>query len=106
SIEGTVERRIRQWSGPVRDDRRDFTKRLEGFLGLIEWAGPMHNDKAQGVTVPVFGNEGQRRGDLKTGKAAELLGRVANELVEHSQHRGGVLQVVEDRPCVDLVDLG
>ena len=56
--------------------------------------------------MPVLRDERQRRGDLEPGKAAELLGRVPDELVEHSKHGGGVFQVVEDRPGEDLVDLG
>src|SRR5436190_16359885 len=65
----------------------------------------MHDDQAQRVAVPVFGNERQRRRDLEGGEPAELLGRVSNEVVEHPQHGGGILEVVEDRPRKDLIDL-
>ena len=55
--------------------------------------------------MPVLRDERQRRGDLEPGEASELLRSVLNEFVEHPEHGGGVLQVVEDRPGKDLVDL-
>ena len=65
----------------------------------------MHHHQAQGVAMPVLRDERQRRRDLEPGEAAELLGSVPDELVEHPEHGGGVFQVVEDRPGKDLVDL-
>ena len=104
-VEGAVQRRVRQRTAPVGDDRSDIPERLEDALGLVERAGPVHHHQAEGVAVPVLRDERQRRRDLEPGEAAELLRRVPDELVEHPKHGGGVLEVVEDRPGEDLVDL-
>ena len=54
--------------------------------------------------MPVFRDERQRWGDLESGEAAELLRRVADELIEHAKNGGGVFQVVEERAGEDLID--
>ena len=63
----------------------------------------MHHGQGKCVTVPVFWDEGQGRGDLETGETAELLWRILDELVEHAEQRSGVFQVVEDRTGEHLV---
>lgn len=105
AVERTVQRGIRQRARPVGYDRGDVHERLEDLLGLVERARPMHHGEREGVPVPVLGDERQRRGDLKPWEAAELLGRIPYEFVEHTEQRRGVLEVVEDRSRKHLADL-
>ncbi len=65
----------------------------------------MHHGQGERVTVPVFRDERQGRGDLETRETAELLWRILDELVEHAEQRCGVFQVVEDRTGEHLVHL-
>ena len=55
--------------------------------------------------MPVLRDERQRRSDLESGEATELLRSLADEFIEHAKHGGRVVQVVEDRPGEDLLDL-
>jgi hypothetical protein len=54
--------------------------------------------------VPVLRDEREWRGDLEGGEPAEFLRCVGNELPEEVQDSAGVLQLVEDRPTVDVLD--
>lgn len=54
--------------------------------------------------MPVLRDERQRRGDLEAREAAELPRRVADEIPEGAQDGSGVLQFVEHRPAVDVLD--
>ncbi len=102
-VEGGVQRRVGQLPRPVRNDGSHVEERLQDSLGLLERAGPVHDGEGEGVAMSLFGDEGQRRRDLERGEAAELLGRILDELVEHGEQGGGVLDVVEDRAGEHLV---
>ena len=104
--------RRRRRSAPDRAAGRCRRQRSARRLGTVAGpsrlgraAGPVHDDEAQSVAVPVLRDERQRRGDLESREAAELLRRLADEFIEHAKDGGGVVQVVEDRPGEDLVDL-
>src|SRR3954464_14721251 len=48
-VEGAVQCRVWQRTASVGNDRRDLSKWLQHFLGLVEGACPVHNDETQGV---------------------------------------------------------
>ena len=54
--------------------------------------------------MPVLRDERQRRRDLEGREAAELLGRVGDELAVEPQHVAGVLELEEHRAAVDVLD--
>ena len=56
------------------------------------------------LAVAVFGDERQRRRDLPGREAAELLGRVLDELAVEAQHVARVLDLEEHRAAVDVLD--
>ena len=45
-VEGAVQRRIRQRTASVGNDRRDVSERFQHLLGLVERAGPVHHYQA------------------------------------------------------------
>ena len=103
------------WAGPLvaaavrfnceRLDPDAVARLADHLLGLVEATRPVHHDETQSVAVPIFRDERQRRGDLASGKAAELFRRLTDEFIEHAKHGGGVVQVVEDRAGEDLIRL-
>ena len=54
--------------------------------------------------MTVLGDERQRRRDLVRREAAELLGRVGDELAVQPEQIPGLVQLVEHRPAVDVLD--
>ena len=56
------------------------------------------------LAVPVLRDERQRRRDLVRREAAELLGRVGDELAVEPEQVAGVVQLEEHRPAVDVLD--
>jgi hypothetical protein len=54
--------------------------------------------------VAVFRDERERRRDLPAGEAAELPWRVLDEVAVELEHGRGVVELVEERTAVNLLD--
>ena len=103
-----VERRIEGGIGHradvLRDDGRDVVERLQHGLPFVERSGPARHECEEGLAVPLFGDERQRRRDLEGGEPAELFGGIGDELPVEPKDVAGVLQLEEHGPAVDVLD--
>ena len=77
---------------------------MQHLLALVEVAGPAGDHQDERLAVAVLGDERQRRRDLVRREAAELLGRVGDELAVEPEQVAGLVQLEEHRPAVDVLD--
>ena len=71
---------------------------------LLDRARPAGDDQAHRLAVALLGDERQRRSDLEREERAQLLRRVGDELAVDAHDLAGLIDRVEDRPAVDVVD--
>ncbi len=103
-VEGRVDCRIRDRANHLGLDLGNIMEGLELTLALFGIAGPAGYYHGEHVAVPVFGDEGQRRGDLEPWKRAHLLGCVFDVVPVEAQNVFGLFDLVEHRPPVHVLD--
>src|SRR5919108_5369978 len=81
-VEGRVEHRVRHRPDVLGNHGRKLMQRSECLLALVDRARPACNGYAESVTVTLFGDEGQRRRDLKGRKTTPLFGRPGKKFAE------------------------
>ena len=83
-------------------DRRRLADRRQRRLALVDRAGPARHEDEERLAVTLLRDERQRRRDLPRREAAELLGRVLDEVAVEPEHGLRVLELEQDRSAVDL----
>ncbi len=104
TVECAVERGIGHRADELGHHRRYVMERLELLLALVQRTGPARHHGDERVPVPVLRNERERRGDLEGGETTHLFGRVLDVLAIKAKDVADVLQFVEHRAAVDVLD--
>ena len=79
-------------------------ERLERFLTLVDWSSPARDHEGKRVAVAILGDERERWCDLERRECTHLLGSACDVFAIKAQDVAGVLQLVEHRAAVDVVD--
>jgi hypothetical protein len=103
-VEGAVERRIGHRPDVLGNDRSDLVEPLEHLLALLERARPARDEREEGLSLAILGDERQWRRDPPGGEAPERLGNVLDEVAVEAEDGPSVLELVEHRAAVDLRD--
>jgi hypothetical protein len=103
-VEGAVQRRVGHRSDVLGDPRRDVAEALECLLAVLERAGPAGHESQERLSVALLGDERQRRSDLEGREAAQLLGRVRDQLSIVAQDVARVLELEEHRSAVHVLE--
>ena len=86
------------------EDRGHVVERLERFLTLVDRSGPACHHEGERVPMAILGDEWKRRCDLERRERTHLLGSACDVFAIKAQDVAGVLQLVEHRAAIDVVD--
>src|SRR5579864_1736223 len=104
SIERAVQCWVRHRADVLGEDRGDIVEWLECSLSLVERTGPARNDQNKSVAMALFRDEGERRCDLERREGSHLLRGVGDVLTEEAQDVARVLELIEHRSPVNVLD--
>ncbi len=103
-VERAVQRRVGHRSNVLRHDRRDVVERPQRPLAVLDGSRPARDHRDERVAVPILRDERERGRDLERRERAHLLGGVGDVLAEEPQDVLGLVELVEHRSAVDVLD--